>query len=41
MLLGIIVLTEIVMMGRLMVVVRGRVVVSGCLMMMFARRMLR
>jgi hypothetical protein len=34
-------LTEFVMMGRLMVMMRGGVVVSGCLVMMFARWMLR
>ncbi len=40
-LLGLCVLAEIVMMRRLMVMMRGGVVVSGCLMVMLARRMLR
>ena len=34
-------LTEFVMMGRLMVMMRGGVVVSGCVVMMLARWMLR
>ena len=41
MLLRLFVLAEIVMMGRLMVMVRGSVVVSGRLMVMLTRRMLR
>ena len=41
MLLGVFVFAEIVMMGRLMVMMRGGVVVSGRLMMMLTRRMLR
>ena len=35
------VLTEIVKMGRLMAMMRGGVVVSGCLMVMLTRWMLR
>jgi len=35
------VLAEIVMMGRLMVMMRGSVVVSGRLMVMLTRRMLQ
>ncbi len=41
MLLGIFVLTEIVMMGGLMVMMRGGVVVSGRLVVRLTRRMLR
>ena len=41
MLLRLFVLAEIVMMGRLMVMMRGGVVVSGRLMVMLTRRMLR
>ena len=41
MLLRLFVLAEIVMMGRLMVMMRGGVVVSGRLVMMLTRRMLR
>jgi hypothetical protein len=40
-LLRLFVLAEIVMMGRLMVMMRGGVVLSGRLMVMLARRMLR
>ena len=40
-LLRVFVLAEIVMMGRLMVMMRGGVVVSGRLMVMLTRRMLR
>jgi hypothetical protein len=40
-LLRVVVLAEIVMMGRLMVMMRGGVVVSGRLMVMLTRRMLR
>ena len=40
MLLGFVVLADIVMMGRLMVMMRGGVMVSGRLVVMFARRML-
>jgi hypothetical protein len=40
-LLRLFVLAEIVMMGRLMVMMRGSVVVSGCPMVMLTRRMLR
>jgi hypothetical protein len=39
-LLRLFVLAEIVMMGRLMVMMRGGVVVSGRLVVMFTRRML-
>ncbi|MGH6811145.1 MAG: hypothetical protein ACREDM_01975 [Methylocella sp.] len=35
------VLAELVMMGRLMVMMRGSMVVSGCPMMMLTRRMLQ
>jgi len=41
MLLGLFVLAGLVMMGRLMVMMRGGVVVSGRLMVMLTRRMLR
>lgn len=41
MLLGLFVLTEIVMMGGLMVMMRGGVVVSGRLVVRLTRRMLR
>jgi hypothetical protein len=41
MLLGVLMLAEIVMMGRLMVMMRGSVVVSGRLMVMLTGRMLR
>ena len=40
-LLGVFVLAKIVMMGRLMVMVRGGVMVCGSLVVMFTRRMLR
>ena len=40
-LLRLFVLAEFVMMGRLMVMMRGGVVVSGSLVMMLTRRMLR
>jgi hypothetical protein len=40
-LLGVVVLAEIVMMGRLMVMMRGGVVVSSRLMMRLSCRMLR
>ena len=40
-LLRLFVLAEIVMMGRLMVMMRGSVVVSGRLMVMLTRRMLQ
>ena len=40
-LLRVFVLAEIVMMGRLMVMMRGGVVVSGRLMVMLTRRMLQ
>lgn len=40
-LLGVFVFAEIVMVGRLMVMMRGGVVVSGRLMVMLTRRMLR
>ena len=40
-LLRLLVLAEFVMMGRLMVMMRGGVVVSGRLMVMLTRRMLR
>ena len=40
-LLGLFVLTLIVMMGRLMVMMRSGVMVSGCLMVRVTRRMLR
>jgi hypothetical protein len=40
-LLRVVMLAEIVMMGRLMVMMRGGVVVSGRLMVMLTRRMLR
>lgn len=40
-LLGVFVLAKIVMMRRLMVMMRGGVVVSGRLMVMLASRMLR
>ncbi len=40
-LLRLFVLPDIVMMSRLMVMMRGGVVVCGCLMMMLTRRMLR
>jgi hypothetical protein len=39
-LLGFVVLADIVMMGRLMVMMRGSVMVSGRLVVMLARRML-
>ena len=39
-LLGFFVLAEIVMVGGLMVMMRGGVMVTGCLMVMFAGRML-
>jgi hypothetical protein len=39
-LLRLFVLAEIVMMGRLMVMMRGSMVVSGCPMVMLTRRML-
>ncbi|MDR3533945.1 MAG: hypothetical protein P4L90_25695 [Rhodopila sp.] len=38
--LGVVVLAEIVVMGRLMVMMRGSVVVSGRLMVMLTRGML-
>ena len=41
MLLGVVVLAEIVMVGRLMVMMRSGVMVSGRLVVMLARRMLR
>jgi hypothetical protein len=41
MLLRVVVLAEVVMMGRLMVMMCGGVVVSGRLVMMLTRRMLR
>jgi hypothetical protein len=40
-LLGVFVLAEIVMMGRLMVMMRGGVMVSGRLVVRLTRRMLR
>ena len=40
-LLRVVVLAEFVMVGRLMVMMRGGVVVSGRLVMMLTRRMLR
>ena len=40
-LLGVFMLTEIVMMGRLMVMMRGSVMVSGRLMVMLTSRMFR
>jgi hypothetical protein len=40
MFLRLFVLSDIVMMGRLMVMMRGSVVVSGCPMVMLTRRML-
>ena len=40
MLLGFVVVADIVMMGRLMVMMRGGVMVSGRLVVMLARRML-
>jgi hypothetical protein len=40
-LLRVVVLAEIVVMGRLMVMMRGGMVMSGRLMVMLARRMLR
>jgi hypothetical protein len=40
MLLGLFVLAGFVMMGRLMVMMRGGVMVSRCLMVMLTRRML-
>lgn len=40
-LLGIFVLAGIVKMGRLVVVMRGGVMVRGCLVVMLTRRMLR
>jgi hypothetical protein len=39
-LLGVVVLAEIVMVGRLMVMMRGGVMVSGRLVVMLARRVL-
>jgi len=39
--LGLLVLANFMMMGGLVMMVRGRVVVSRCLMMMLAGRMLR
>jgi hypothetical protein len=40
MFLRLFVLSDIVMMGRLMVMMRGSMVVSGCPMVMLTRRML-